>query len=155
MENEELVEPTPVKLFPVIVADETVAVAVPVFEIVRLWVDGEPTATLPKLKLAGLADRTAVEGGGAVAGLLVLLVTPEQLASTLKVEIAVMISSESNMFILECDRFKAHFERLDHKSRTLIILSLDSADTGHLLTARTVKVQEQCLCSHVHVYLNW
>jgi hypothetical protein len=54
--------PTTVKPAPEIVNCEMFTVAVPVFVMLKLWVELPPTATFPKARVVVLADRTPVPG---------------------------------------------------------------------------------------------
>ena len=55
--------PTTAKALPETVACEMLTVAVPVFLMVTLCVAALPAATVPKLRLLGVADRVPEPGG--------------------------------------------------------------------------------------------
>jgi hypothetical protein len=100
MEIGKALAPTAVKPVPLTAAEETVVDPDPRFEIVTLRFDDEPVETLPKLKIAGLADKVAPEG---VVVLLERLVTPAQLASVVNIAITAIVRRASTMPTRERD----------------------------------------------------
>lgn len=88
MEIGKAAAPMAVKPLPVTAAEKTVVDPDPRFEMVTLRFVDDPVETLPKLKVAGLADRMAPEGA---VVLLERLVTPAQPASAVKTAIATIV----------------------------------------------------------------